>query len=228
MARKTQRNTLTEDEIRIINVLKNDFVSKGRSSIDLKNGYDGVPITDLCSGSSLGNVEFDLALDSLDRDGFIKSGPLCAFDNEPGSSVIIIGMYSKKEYYYLTAYGYQAKTQRSKERLVPKSTHQTNIFNAPLHGVQIASGTYSEQNMTVNQAESSPAIEAIIRALESQGIVINDEVHANVSEAVAAAERGDSSSIKKVLNWFSSVVSESAKSSVADLIKPILLASLDL
>lgn len=228
MARSAQRKTLTEDEARIINVLKDDFISKDLSSAELQHGYDGIPTTELRLASSLGNVEFDLAVASLEKDKFIKSGPLCAYDNEPGSGVVFIGFYSKKEYYYLTADGYQAKSQGSRGSSVPKVAHQTNIFNAPLHGVQIASGAHAKQTMTVNQAESSPAIEAIIRALESQGVVINDEVNANVNEVVAAAERGDSPAIRKVLDWFSSVVSESAKTSVSDLIKPILLSTLGL
>lgn len=53
-------------------------------------------------------VDFDLALKGLEDNGMIGTGPMEVYDNPPDSSVVVIALYSKREYAYLTAKGYKA------------------------------------------------------------------------------------------------------------------------
>lgn len=60
-------------------------------------------------------VDFDLALKQLEESSFLKTGPLVPYTNPPGSSVVAIGSFSKREFIRLTEKGYKA-AQKSKTR----------------------------------------------------------------------------------------------------------------
>jgi hypothetical protein len=53
-------------------------------------------------------VDFDLALKELEEKEFVDTGPLEAVVTRPGSDLIFTGVYSKREYVYLTEKGYKA------------------------------------------------------------------------------------------------------------------------
>lgn len=54
------------------------------------------------------NVDFDLALKELEDAELVNTGPMVMHDNPPNSAVVIIALYSRREYVYLTAKGYKA------------------------------------------------------------------------------------------------------------------------
>jgi hypothetical protein len=73
--------------------------------------YEGPKLETLkeecCSSKKTTGVDFDLALKDLEDAELVATGPLKFHDNPPGSSVVFIGTYSKREYVHLTAKGYK-------------------------------------------------------------------------------------------------------------------------
>jgi hypothetical protein len=104
--------SLDQQTIAIIRDLKAHFVEMGLSSSALDTGYVGVPIRRLneifCGPSGVSQVDFDLSLKELENRGFVQTGPLVAYENDPNSGVFILGLYSKREYACLTEAGYRA------------------------------------------------------------------------------------------------------------------------
>lgn len=100
-----------------------DFTQKGLGSDDLYEEYVGVSLIELerkfCTHGGLSGpskVDFDLALKQLEENGLIGTGPTVAHENRPDSLVVIIGLYSKREFAYLTEEGYrEAKNPLEKE-----------------------------------------------------------------------------------------------------------------
>jgi hypothetical protein len=53
------------------------------------------------------DVDFDLALKELEEKELIGTGPMEVIENPPDSFVNFVGLYSKREYVYLTEKGYK-------------------------------------------------------------------------------------------------------------------------
>jgi len=64
-------------------------------------------LKELSAAAGIGEVDFDLAISELTEYGLVGTGPMEAFDNPPGSLVLVIGLYSKNEYAYLNEKGYK-------------------------------------------------------------------------------------------------------------------------
>ncbi len=97
----------------IIRRLLQDFQARELGAEDLENGYVGVDIKELrqkCfeQDNTSTTVDFDLALKALEKNALVETGPMEAYKNSPGSSVIFVGLYSKREFVFLTAKGYKA------------------------------------------------------------------------------------------------------------------------
>ena len=96
----------------ILRHLLADFQKRSLGVEALRQSYQGVTISALrqvCCGKDADSaVDFDLAFDDLDKDGLIGTGPMVPYENDPGSSVVVIGLFSKREYAYLTEKGYKA------------------------------------------------------------------------------------------------------------------------
>lgn len=98
----------------ILRNLLADFQKRGLTASDLKRegGYTGFQLNalrqSLCGADPTKTVDFDVALEGLEKDGFVGTGPWVAHDNPAGSDVLILGTYSKREYVCLTEKGYKA------------------------------------------------------------------------------------------------------------------------
>src|ERR1035438_389283 len=91
-----------------------DFVGRPLTSDDLADGYEGLNLAILkenLTGNGASCVDFDLAMKELEGAGFVATGPLVPFDNPPGSSVVVIGLFSSREYGFLTEKGYKARSE---------------------------------------------------------------------------------------------------------------------
>ena len=96
----------------ILRFLLQDFQARGLGADALGEEYIGVAMNELkqkCfeADNMSTAVDFDLALKGLEDNELIGTGPMEAYDNPPGSTVVRIGIYSKREYTYLTAKGYK-------------------------------------------------------------------------------------------------------------------------
>jgi hypothetical protein len=104
---------IEEVSTQILRVLLEDFQTRELDAGALEDGYIGIPIVQLREkcfryDNTTTSVDFDLALKKLERKKLVDTGPMQAHENPPGSILIVIGVFSKREYVYLTERGYQA------------------------------------------------------------------------------------------------------------------------
>ena len=89
-----------------------DFRARNLGSEALSDGYVGPSILALemkyCSEGSHSKVDFDLAMKQLEEDKLAETGPMVPYENTPGSQVVIVAIFSKREFVYLTEKGYRA------------------------------------------------------------------------------------------------------------------------
>ena len=93
---------------RILIALLEDFRSKELGADSLKRDYEGVAIRSLhemLNGEA--KVDVYLAFKELEEKKLIGTGPMEAYENKPGSSIMILGVFSKREYAYLKEGGYK-------------------------------------------------------------------------------------------------------------------------
>ncbi len=97
----------------ILSYLLNDFQARDLGAESLHQSYVGISPSELkrmCfkSDNTTTTVDFDLSLKDLEDEGLISTGPMVPYENPPNSSVVVIGLFSTREYVYLTAKGYKA------------------------------------------------------------------------------------------------------------------------
>lgn len=97
----------------ILSYLLHDFQARELGADALDQEYVGVAMNELKQkcfehDNTSTAVDFELALKGLDEKKLIGTGPMEVYDNPPGSSVVVLAIYSKREYVYLTAKGYRA------------------------------------------------------------------------------------------------------------------------
>jgi hypothetical protein len=104
---------ISQESKHILGCLLQDFRARGLGADALESGYDGMALQELKKRSLAADntttaVDFDLALKELEEKKLVGTGPMDVVDNPPGSTVIVVGVYSKREYVYLTEKGYKA------------------------------------------------------------------------------------------------------------------------
>ena len=85
--------------------------------------------TKYVGGGGNSKIDFDLALKQLEEEKLIGTGPMAPYENIPGSSIVILMIFSKREYAYLTEKGYKA-LQKSKAPPAPSSSGSVHISGA--------------------------------------------------------------------------------------------------
>jgi hypothetical protein len=97
----------------ILEFLLHDFQARDLGADALHRSYVGISLNELknncfAADHTTTNVDFDLALKELERKKLVSTGPMVAHENSPNSPVVVLGVYSKREYVYLTDGGYKA------------------------------------------------------------------------------------------------------------------------
>jgi len=97
----------------ILRCLLQDFQARELGTDELDQEYAGVGMKELkekCfeSDNTSTPVDFDLALKGLEDKELVGTGPMEVYGSPPGSTVDAVGIYSKREYVYLTVKGYKA------------------------------------------------------------------------------------------------------------------------
>jgi predicted nucleotide-binding protein len=137
MASKGKGNPKSLDALakNIIQDLKAHFVETGLNSSALSTGYVGVSISQLnekfCGSGRVSQVDFDLSMKELEDGEFVTTGPLAAHDNDPGSGIFILGLYSKREYVCLTETGYKVPLDPCGPRIDQRSIRDAEVFDRP-------------------------------------------------------------------------------------------------
>ncbi len=104
---------VAQESKHILGCLLQDFEARDLGTDELNEGYVGMAIGEL-KKKSLGTdsttttVDFNLALKELEDKEFVKTGPIDVRASEPGSALVFVLPYSKREYVYLTTKGYKA------------------------------------------------------------------------------------------------------------------------
>jgi len=198
----------------IIQDLKERFVEEGHDSRALANGYVGVPINQLAdrvrgvTGAS--QVDFDLSLKYLEEAGFVKTGPMELYDNEPGSGVIVLGLYSRREYAYLTERGYRVPPHDGTSTS-HSSAAQIHISGGTFHQSQIALGKQVSQQQRVESINDAEAIEHLLHLLSKSGTKIDGATKDEIRQLVAAAEDGDTKEAKPIFQRLFAFATETVK-----------------
>ncbi|WES90507.1 hypothetical protein [Dickeya fangzhongdai] len=195
---------LDEAAKQILGTLLEDFTSRGLGADDL-NSYEGPQIQDLsaavCNVDDITSVDFDIAFADLEKANLIQTGPLVPFANDPYSSLIMIGSYSKREYAHLTQEGYKAarKAPNRPQQRVQRVVNHVNISGGNFSNLQLAAGESVKQSMTVSSGTDAEIIAKLIAILEEQGQQVSDEQRAGIQTAVAVANEGDGKEAKSLL-----------------------------
>lgn len=190
-----------------------DFRAKNLASDSLNEEYVGVSIVALelnyCTNGSYSKVDFDLALKQLEEGKFVKTGPMVPYQNTPGSQVVIIALFSKRDFVYLTEKGYKAAQKPTQKPGLP-TTH-----------VHISGGSFLQSPIgignTVNQAVSfdidsdSEVTEYLTKLLALHDPSSGEEGRKNVIELVNTAKTGDLGKVKPIFQSLFGAAKESIK-----------------
>ncbi|MDE8742832.1 hypothetical protein PZA20_13505 [Pectobacterium polaris] len=160
-------NQLDEAAKQILATLLADFTDRDLSADDLSNSYEGPQIdvlaTAVCNVEDITKVDFEVAFSDLEKARFLQTGPLVPFENDPSSSLIMIGSYSKEEYAYLTTEGYKAarKSPNRPQQRVQRVVNHVNISGGNFSNLQLATGERIQQTMSVNTGTDSVILPSI-------------------------------------------------------------------
>jgi hypothetical protein len=153
-----------------------DFTSRNIGSQYLTPGYVGVLLETLkqkryaddCSS----DVDFDLALSDLVKTGLVKTGPLVPYDNPPGSSLIVLTLFNKREYAYLTANGYKAAQKAGSTQRRSPAANSVHISGGTFHYSPIGIGGQITQSVTT--VSEAPVFMDLRNAVTESGIESGD------------------------------------------------------
>ncbi|MFE0757186.1 hypothetical protein ACFW16_24720 [Inquilinus sp. NPDC058860] len=181
-----------------------DFMARDLTADDLRAGYEGLSLTDLKANrlaSGATNVDYDLALKELEESALIGTGPMAAYENDPNSGVMILGIYSKREFAYLTELGYRTANQ-SKATAKPAQRSEArpsvHISGGTFHQSPIGIGGHVTQAVSVNIENQTEVIEYLLQLLSSSGAKIDAVSRAEVKQLVEVTTNGDLASAKPI------------------------------
>ncbi|MEQ9834769.1 hypothetical protein [Pectobacterium versatile] len=198
-------NQLDEAAKQILATLLADFTDRDLSADDLSNSYEGPQIdvlaTAVCNVEDITKVDFEVAFSDLEKARFLQTGPLVPFENDPSSSLIMIGSYSKEEYAYLTKEGYKAarKSPNRPQQRVQRVVNHVNISGGNFSNLQLATGERIQQTMSVTTGTDSEVVAQLISILEEQGLQIGNEQRADIENVVSEANQGNAGTAKSLM-----------------------------
>jgi hypothetical protein len=190
-----------------------DFRAKNLGSQALSDGYVGPPIGALevkyCTDGSYSKVDFDLALKELEESKFVDTGPMVPYENTPGSQVVIIAIFSKREFVYLTEKGYKA-AQKSTAK--PKSpATNVHISGGHFHHSPIGIGDTVNQAVNFNISNDSEVVEYLAKLLALHDPSTGEEGKKQVVELVNVAKSGDLGKAKPIFQRLFGAAKETVK-----------------
>jgi hypothetical protein len=170
-----------------------DFRARHLGSEALSEGYVGPSMAALemqyCTEGSHSKVDFDLAMKQLEKDKLAETGPMVPYENTPGSQVVIVGIFNKRQFVYLTEKGYRAAQKpAAKPRSPAQSVH---ISGGNFHQSPIGIGSTVNQAVNFNISNDSEVIEYLAKLLALHDPSSGEEGKRDVAELVNTARTGD-------------------------------------
>lgn len=206
---------LNHTEKLILQFLKEDFSTQDLGTNSLRDGYDGPSMELIKEGTGTNKVDFDLAIETLEKQRLIKTGPTRVIGNtNPTPGMIVIPfLVSDKEYACLTKQGYTSakEIEVTRPKSIYRPQNQTIIYGGEFTNSQIASGSSVNQEQQINLSNgNNETVLSLLSLIRDNGVTVTPEKEKEVTELVRAAESGDSlkskSIFKKTFNSVSSNV----------------------
>lgn len=207
---------LDEAEKQILGALLADFNEQKLGANELKKSYKGPNLTELteaiCTGDDITQVDFDIAFADLEKKNLIKTGPLRAYENKPGSNIFIAAMYSLREYVGLTELGYktarQAPNRPAKSQRIVNNVH---ISGGQFTNMQLAAGETVTQRLDSTSGTDSDILLKLIEILEKQGQTVSIDQRNELIAAIDQAKEGNGKAAKSLLEKVCGPVWDSAQ-----------------
>jgi len=189
-----------------------DFRMRSLGSDALYEGYVGVSLVEVerkyCTDGPHSKVDFDLALKQLEEAKFVETGPMAAYENTPGSQLVFIGTFSKREFLYLTEKGYKA-AQRSTPK--PSSSAPHVHISGNFHQSPIGIGNAVNQSVNLNVQNDPEVIECLTKLLALDGASPREQTERGIVELVDAAKTGDLGKARPIFQRLFSAAKETTK-----------------
>ncbi|UGB04209.1 hypothetical protein LRS40_09290 [Leclercia sp. G3L] len=224
---------LDEAAKQILGTLLADFTDRGLTAQDLKSRYEGPQIlsvaTAVCNIDDITQVDFDVAFSDLEKQKLINTGPMKPYENPPGNNIFIVGMFSAREFVFLTEEGYKAARKApNRPQRVNRVVNHVHISGGHFGHLQLANGEHVNQNMTIAENSDSEIVSKLISILEEQGQIVNKSQCADLAAAVAAAKDGDGKEAKSLMAKVCGPVWESVQPVMWPIVGELLRKSLGL
>jgi hypothetical protein len=199
----------------ILKILKDEFIEDGRSSDDLRDGYIGLNMNHLqeqiLGRGSVSRVDYDLALKELEDGGLVKTGPMTMYDNPPNSHVLVIAMFSKREYIYLTEAGYKVARDMAKNMDRPQSRQNVHISGGHFYQSPIGVGAQVSQQINFDVSSESDSVKYLAELLAQSGKQVDEATKTDLTEMVRAANTGNMTAAKPIFQRIYGMVAEPIK-----------------
>jgi len=198
----------------ILRDLRDEFISARRPAAALQEQYEGLSLADLRSRYigelGHGEVDFDLALKELEDRDLVDTGPLVGYDNRPGSGVVIIGLYSKREFLYLKEDGYRAATDFAAPKAVQSpAAPRVHISGGTFHQSPLAFGDHATQLQSISSTSDSATVERLLELLAEGGVATAER--AEVEMLVDKMGKGNLEQGKPLFKKIFALAAEGAK-----------------
>ncbi len=171
-----------------------DFRAQDLGIQHLQDGYIGPPLSKLMSryrGSGVAfQVNFDLALKQLETEKLVGTGPMEPYENDPNSSIVVLMLFSKREYIHLTEKGYKAAQALTPAPKRAGNAIITNNFHGSVNAVAQGNASIGVANQTVSSLtpiELAETLATISRALPS--LQNSPQETKNAAEELRGAEQ---------------------------------------
>lgn len=177
-----------------------DFQARNLGAAALRNGYVGASLPAIMEkhrAAGASQVDFDLSMKELETGKLVSTGPMEPFKNDPNSSVVVIALFSKREYVYLTEKGYRA-AQQAKTPVKPASRSSVHISGGTFHHSPIGVGDRVTQSVNVNVENQSEAVEALLQLLARTSVTIDDAAKGDVEQLVEMTGSGNLAGAKPI------------------------------
>lgn len=230
---RTPAVPLNDLALEILAFLKADFTQNNRTTKDLLDGYVGMKMADLQSrfldNGATSRVDYDLALKALEDRKLVGTGPMEMYDNKPGSSVVIMAFFSKREFIYLKEEGYKMAEEKPKTPRLPASSRQTvNITGGHFHQSPIGVGGQVSQQLHFDVSNQSDTVNYLVELLSKEGQPPNLETRDQIIDMVANANDGNMAAAKPLYQRVFGAISEPAKEIASGVLAAIVTKSLGL
>jgi hypothetical protein len=224
---------LDEAEKQILGALLVDFNEQELGANELKKGYKGPKLTELnqaiCTDDDITQTDFDIAFKDLEKKKLIKTGPLRAYENQPGSNIFIAGMYSLREYVGLTELGYKtARKAPNRPANSQRIVNNVHISGGQFTNMQLAAGETITQRLDSTSGADGDILVKLIEILEKQGQIVSTDQRNELIAAIHQAKEGNGKTAKSLLEKVCGPAWDSAQPVMWPILGELLKQSLGL